>query len=163
MTRIDDIIAANERFAARFVPRPTPAPTVAVLLCMDARINPIRALGLPYGSAHIMRNAGGRVQDALRSIAVSQAIFGTRELAIIHHTECGMAMVSDHDIASRLREAGQDPGETTFLTFRGLEQSLSEDVETYRGSPLVRQDIVLRTFIYDVATGRLVETTHPQP
>lgn len=163
MTRIDDIVAANQRFAARFVPRPKPDPTVALVLCMDARINPIRALGLPYGSAHIMRNAGGRVIDALRSIAVSQVVFGTRELAIIHHTECGMATVTDDDIAQLLRQSGREPGDARFFTFQDLEQSLREDVEVYRASSLVRQNVVLRTFIYDVATGRLHETAHPEP
>lgn len=163
MTRIDDIVAANGRFAATFVPRPKPDPTVALVLCMDARIDPIRALGLPYGSAHIMRNAGGRVIDALRSIAVSQAVFGTRELAIVHHTECGMSTVSDDDIAARLQQSGQDPRGFQFFTFADLEQSLTEDVEVYRASSLVRQDIVLRTFIYDVASGRLIETAHPEP
>ncbi len=158
MTRIDDILEANSRFAATFEAGPPPDPHVALILCMDARIDPIRALGLPYGKAHIIRNAGGRVADALRSLAVSQAVLGTEEVAIIHHTQCGLMTLTDHDIARRLGEAGQGvPEGYPFLTFENLEQVAREDLATYRSSTLVRQDIPVRIFIYEVETGRLRE------
>lgn len=158
MTRIDDILAANARYAETFEPGPPPEPRVALVLCMDARIDPIRALGLPYGKAHIIRNAGGRVAEALRSLAVSQAVLGTEEVAIIHHTQCGMMTLSDPGIATLLRKTGQVvPEGYPFLTFEDLEQVAREDLATYRASTLVRQDIPVRIFIYEVETGRLRE------
>lgn len=158
MSAIDDILAANREFAKQFEPGPARSPRVAVVLCMDARIDPIRALGLPYGTANIIRTAGGRVVDALRSLAVSQAVLGSSELAIVHHTECGMAAVDDEQIRSRLTERGMvAPDGMVFHTFRDLEQSLREDLEVYRACAIVRQDIPVRTFVYDVATGALTE------
>ena len=158
MTRIDDILEANAAFAATFAPGPPPDPRVALVLCMDARIDPIRALGLPYGTAHIIRNAGGRVSDAIRSLAVSQAILGTEEVAIIHHTQCGMMTLSDRDIRERLQAVHRTvPDGYEFLTFEDLEQVAREDLATYRASPLVRQDIPVRILIFEVETGRLRE------
>jgi carbonic anhydrase len=158
MTRIDDILEANARYAGSFEPGPPPDPQVALVLCMDARIDPIRALGLPYGKAHIIRNAGGRVSDALRSLAVSQAVFGTAEVAIIHHTQCGMMTLGEGDVAERVREMGSSaPEGYRFLTFEDLEQVAREDLAAYRASSLVRQDIPVRIFIYEVETGRLRE------
>ena len=158
MSAIDDILAANREFAKQFEPGPARSPRVAVVLCMDARIDPIRALGLPSGTANIIRTAGGRVVDALRSLAVSQAVLGSSELAIVHHTECGMAAVDDEQIRERLTERGMvAPDGMVFHTFRDLEQSLREDIAVYRGSAMVRQDVPVRTFVYDVATGALTE------
>jgi RimJ/RimL family protein N-acetyltransferase/carbonic anhydrase len=163
VTRIDDILEANARYAVAFEPGEPPNPRIALVLCMDARIDPIRALGLPYGSAHIIRNAGGRVQEALRSLAISQAVIGTEEVAIIHHTECAMATLDDGDIARRLAEAGlAAPAGYAFLTFEDLEQVARDDFAAYRRSPLVRQDIPVRSFVYDVASGRLHEV-QPEP
>ncbi|MEX0783832.1 MAG: carbonic anhydrase [Dehalococcoidia bacterium] len=158
MSRIDDILEANARYAQTFEPGPPPDPHVALILCMDARIDPIRALGLPYGKAHIIRNAGGRVADALRSLAVSQVVLGTEEVAIIHHTQCGMMTLSETELGARLAAAGRIvPEGYPFLTFEDLEQVAREDLATYRASTLVRQDIVVRIFIFEVETGRLHE------
>jgi len=158
MSAIDEILEANRAFAKSFEPGPARAPRVAVVLCMDARIDPIRALGLPYGTANIIRTAGGRVVDALRSLSVSQAVLGSSEVAIVHHTECGMAAVDDAGIRARLDEKGlAAPEGFVFHTFRDLEQSLREDIAVYRGSAMVRQDVPVRTFVYDVATGALTE------
>lgn len=157
-TAIDDALAANARFASTFLPAEAGQPQIAVILCMDARIDPIRALGLRYGHAHIIRNAGGRMADALRILAISQRLVGTREVAVIHHTECAMMTFSDDDMRKRLRdEAGFIADHLAFLPFRDLEQSVRDDMEVYRSSPLVRQDVLLRGFVYDVKSGRLRE------
>lgn len=155
---IEHAIEANRRFAEAFAPTEAGQPELAVILCMDARIDPIRALGLRYGHAHIIRNAGGRMADALRSLSISQRLVGTREVAVIHHTECAMMTFSDDDMRQRLRdEAGYIADHLAFLPFRDVEQSVRDDLEVYRSSPLVRQDVVLRGFVYDVATGLLRE------
>lgn len=159
MFTIDTALEANRRFAASFSPgeRP-PRPSLALLLCMDARIEPIQALGLPYGHAHIIRNAGGRIADAIRSLAISQTLFGTEEVAIVHHTECGMLTFTDETIRKRLREErGANADAIAFLPFTDLRRSVLDDIQAYRESPLLRQDIPVRGFTYDVATGRLAE------
>ncbi|MBI5948065.1 MAG: carbonic anhydrase [Chloroflexi bacterium] len=157
---LDLALEANRRFAETFSPSEAGTPRLAVLLCMDARIDPIRALGLRYGHAHIIRNAGGRMADALRSLAISQRLVGTTEVAVIHHTECAMTTFSDADMHRRLREeAGVDAGDMAFLPFRDLDESVREDLRIYRESPLVRHDVPVRGFIYEVATGLLREVT----
>lgn len=128
------------------------------MLCMDARIDPIRALGLPPGSAHIIRNAGGRVVDAIRSLVISQTIIGTEEVAIIHHTQCGMETFTDAEIRQKLRdERNAIADDIAFLPFQDLEQAIRDDIQIYRQSPLLRQDIPVRGFIYEVDSGRLRE------
>ncbi len=159
VTAIDDALKANLKFAAGFAP-PTqpPRPKLALVLCMDARIDPIRALGLPPGAAHIIRNAGGRVADAIRSLVVSQAIIGTEEVAIVHHTQCGMQTFTDAEIRQKLRdERDAIADDIAFLAFQDLEQAVRDDVRIYRLSPLLRQDIPVRGFVYEVETGRLRE------
>ncbi len=161
---IDRALAANRAFAETFLPSPPGTPRLAVLLCMDARIDPVRALGLPYGHAHIIRNAGGRMADALRSLAISQRLLGTTEVAVIHHTECAMMTFTEADMHRRLRhEAGVDPGDMAFLPFRDLDESVRDDLRLYRASPLVRHDVPVRGFIYDIATGLLLEVDDPAP
>jgi carbonic anhydrase len=126
---------------------------------MDARIDPIRALGLPYGYAHIIRNAGGRITDALRSLAMSQGVLGTREVAVVHHTACGMLAESDQTVREVVHAGGaqQLPGDMPLLTFRDLDASVREDMEIYRASPLVRKDVPIRGFVYEVESGSLRE------
>lgn len=155
---IDAALEANRRYAESFDPSDAGQPKLAVVLCMDARIDPIRALGLRYGHAHIVRNAGGRMVDALRSLAISQRLLGTSEVAVIHHTECGMQTFTDDEMRARLRnESGIDAGDMVFHSFRDLEESVRDDLSIYRASTLVRQDIPVRGFVYDVATGSLRE------
>lgn len=161
MSIIDELIQQNEQYAASFdkggLPMP-PARQVAVVVCMDARIDPEPALGIGLGEAHVIRNAGGRVSDALRSIAISQTLLGTKELAIIHHTDCGMLTFTDEGIRQKLREErGVDASDVAFLPFDDLEQSVRDDLAAYERSPLVRHDVPVRGFIYDVNTGRLAE------
>ncbi len=159
---IESALAANRAYAETFHPSPAGNPRLAVVLCMDARIDPIRALGLKYGYAHIIRNAGGRVADALRSLSISQRLVGTTEVAIIHHTDCAMTRFTDADMRQKLRdEAGMIADHLAFLPFTDHEQSIVDDLQVYRSSPLVRQDVVVRGFIYDVDTGLLREVTEP--
>ena len=168
MSTIDEMLAANAEFAKTFVGRALPAQParrVAIVACMDARIDPFRALGIAEGDAHIIRNAGGRVVEALRSLAISQQLLGTAEVAIIHHTHCGMATFTDADIRQKLREnLGADADHIAFLPFsaREIEDSVRADLAIYRQSPIVRHDIPVRGFVYEVLTGRLCEV-NPTP
>lgn len=161
MTVIDQLLRANEAYAKSFEKGALtlpPARKVATVVCMDARIDPARALGLEEGDAHVIRNAGGRIADALRSLAISQQLLGTEEVAIIHHTDCGMLTFTDDAIRAKLRSTlSADADHIAFLPFTDLAQSVRDDVALYRKSPIVRQDIPVRGFVYDVRTGLLTE------
>lgn len=129
---------------------------------MDARIIPTRALGVEEGDAHVIRNAGGLARDALRSVVISQRLLGTREVVVIHHTDCGMLTFSNEDIRAKVREdlgapAGAAAKAIDFLPFPDLEESVRSDVTFLRDSPLVPDDIPVRGFVYDVRNGRLTE------
>ena len=156
----DECLAANERYAAGFdkgdLPLP-PARQVAVLVCMDARIDPAKVLGLDEGDAHVIRNAGGRASgDALRSLAISHELLGTREVVVVHHTDCGMLTFTNDQLRQRLQDRlGADASGIDFLPFDDLHQSVRDDVATIRTSPLVPDDVVVSGFVYDVRTGRL--------
>jgi carbonic anhydrase len=161
MSVINETLTANDHYARAFDKGTLPLPPgrkLAVLVCMDARIDPARALGLEEGDAHVIRNAGGRVVDALRSLAISQTLLGTEAVAIVHHTDCGMLTFTDETIRSTLKEArGVDADHVAFLPFRDLDESVRDDIRAYRQSSLVRQDIEVRGFVYDVRSGRLRE------
>jgi carbonic anhydrase len=157
-----ELLDANARYAAGFAKGDLPMPPgrrVAVLTCMDARLDPARALGLAEGDAHVIRNAGGRASDdALRSLAISQQLLGTREVVVIHHTDCGMQTFTNDELRARLRtELGADAAGIDFLPFGDLEGSVREDVAAIRESPLVPRDVAVTGFVYDVRTGRLHE------
>jgi carbonic anhydrase len=161
MAVIDELVQANEAYARTFdrgdLPLP-PARRVAILTCMDARIIPSNALGLEEGDAHVIRNAGGRARDALRSIIISQRLLGTRELAVIHHTDCGMLTFTNRDLREKVKEdLGQDTGEFDFLPFADLDESVRQDVEFLHATQLLNPDTLIRGFVYDVRTGRLRE------
>jgi carbonic anhydrase len=161
MTTTDEFLEANSRYAAGFTKGNLalpPARKVAVVTCMDARLDPARALGLEEGDAHVIRNAGGRVSDALRSLIISQTLLFTREVVVIHHTDCGMLMFSDESIRKQLREERKgDADHIAFLPFKDLDASVRDDLAFYRSSELLLQDISVRGFVYDVKTGRLRE------
>ncbi|HEY4670387.1 MAG TPA: carbonic anhydrase [Tepidiformaceae bacterium] len=161
MDAIDELLEQNDAYAAQFASGgrgAAPKKQLAIVCCMDSRIHLEAALGLEIGDAHMIRNAGGRVADALRSLAISQTLLGTNEVAIIHHTDCGMVMFTDESIRRKLREErGVEAEDVEFLPFTDLEQSVRDDIEVYRRSPLVRHDIPVRGFIYDVDSGRLSE------
>jgi len=160
MTVIQEFLQANDSYAADFkkghLAMP-PARHVAVLTCMDARIDPARALGLEEGDAHVIRNAGGRAADALRSLVISEQLLGTTSIVVIHHTDCGMLTFSNEDLHTKLRQELQADADTIdFLPFHDVEQSVRDDVSLLRNSPLIPRSVDITGFIYDVKTGKLL-------
>ena len=164
MSELPELLATNERYAAAFtkgdLPRP-PARRVAILTCMDCRLDPAKFLGLREGDAHVIRNAGGRAsEDAIRSLIVSYKIGGTREFVVIHNADCGMLTFTNKQLRERLRsDLGVDASGIDFLPFSDLEQSVREDVEQIRSSPLIAPGTNVTGFIYDVKTGKLREVS----
>ncbi len=162
MASIDQALEANERYARSFdkhaLPK-APARRLAVLTCMDARLDPQSFLGLELGDAHVIRNAGGRAtEDAVRSLVISQRLLGTNEVLVIHHTDCGMLTFSNQELVDRIREElGADASGWDFLPFSDLEQSVRDDVEALRRSELIPDDVRIAGAVYDVGTGRLRE------
>jgi carbonic anhydrase len=136
----------------------TPAKKLAVLACMDARVNPYELLGLTVGDAHVIRNAGGVVSDdAIRSLAISQNLLGTEEIVLIHHTNCGMLAVTDEELADRLEsEYGERP-EWDVHSFDDLEQDVRDGIERIRSNPFIPNTDSVRGFVYDVESGDLRE------
>ena len=165
MSVIDELVEANRTFARGFTKGGLPMPPrrrVAVVTCMDARILPAEVLGLEFGDAHVIRNAGGRAQEALRSLVISQQLLGTREVAVIHHTDCGMLTFTNKSLKDKVKaELHADASGIDFLPFHDLEQSVRDDVTFLLGSPLIPDDIPVRGFIYDVHSGKLSETDPP--
>jgi len=160
MSVIEEILTANEEYARTFTKGHLPLPPkrrFAVLTCMDARIDPAKILGLEEGDAHVIRNAGGRAsRDALRSLIISQQLLGTREVIVIHHTDCGMLTFTDDELRQQLRTTfGLDASEWAFMPFRDLEQSVRDDIALIRACPYIPDDIPIAGFVYDVRTGRL--------
>jgi len=160
MSVADEFLQADERYAATFhkgdLPMP-PARHLAVVACMDARLDPAKFLGLKEGDAHVIRNAGGRAADAIRSLVISQQLLGTREVAVIHHTDCGMLTFTQEQLHQKLHDDLGVHADLEFLPFTDLEQSVRDDVAIIRDSPLLLKDAPVRGFIYDVKTGRLDE------
>jgi carbonic anhydrase len=161
MSASDELLQANEEYTKTFhlgnLPMP-PARRLAVVTCMDARIVPSRQLGLEEGDAHVIRNAGGRAPEALRSLVISQRLLGTNEIAVIHHTDCGMATFTNPDLHAKVKQdLGVDSSAIDFLPFSNVEDSVREDVAFLLSSPLIPADILIRGFVYDVKSGRLSE------
>jgi carbonic anhydrase len=163
MSAIDEFLKNNEAFAEGFdkgdLPLP-PARKVAVVACMDARLNPYPILGLSIGDAHVIRNAGGVItDDEIRSLAISQHLLGTEEIMLIHHTDCGMLTFSDEEFHQMLeQEAGQRP-EWPALSFSDLEEDVRDSIQRITESPFIPRKDEVRGFIYDVKTGRLDEVS----
>lgn len=155
-----------------------PSKSIAILTCMDTRINPLKLCGLNIGDAHIIRNAGGRVtDDAIRSLIISYKLLGTKDWFIIQHTDCGLSKINDKEIANLLEidletstlengnwksnknsksEAGSNYGhKIKWYTFLNLKESILEDLEKIKNHPLIPKNINIYGFIYDVKTGRL--------
>lgn len=134
-----------------------PRRKLAVLTCMDARLQPEAFLGLASGDAHVIRNAGGRVsEDAIRSLVISQQLLGTREIVVIHHTDCGMKTFTNEVFRAQLRDDLGIETELDFLPFTDLEESVREDVAKLRESPLILPETIITGAVYDVANGNLI-------
>ena len=163
MSVIDELVQANARYAEGYDKGGLAAPParhVAVVTCMDARLLPSRLLGLEEGDAHVIRNAGGRTQDALRSLVISQRLLGTTEVMVIHHADCGMLTFGNEDLHAKVQEdLGADDGGIDYLPFSDVRQSVRDDVALLRESPLVADDVVVRGFVYDESSGRVEEVS----
>jgi carbonic anhydrase len=161
MTQTDNLLKNNEDYAASFDKGDLPLPPgrkVAVVACMDARLDPARALGLEEGDAHVIRNAGGVVSDdALRSLAISQNLLGTEEIVLMHHTDCGMLTFTDEQFADKLEDETGSRPEWKVHTFTDLEQDVRDGIERIKSSPFVPRTDNVRGFVYEVETGRLRE------
>lgn len=160
MTVVQEFLQANEAYAAHFqkgaLPLP-PARKVAVLACMDARLDPARILGLEEGDAHVIRNAGGRAADALRSLVISEQLLGTETIVIIHHTDCGMLTFTNEQIHEKIKhDLHADADHIAFLPFKDIAQSVRDDIAFLRDSPLIPEKIAIAGFIYDVTSGKLL-------
>jgi carbonic anhydrase len=163
MSATDEAIANNERYAAAFDAADLPSPPgkgLAVVACMDARLDPHRILGLERGDAHVIRNAGGVItDDEIRSLAISQRKLGTTEIVLLHHTDCGMLTFSDEEFLDELeRETGERP-EWSPEAFPDLEGSVRESIKRITDSPFVPNTDSVRGFIYEVETGKLREVS----
>lgn len=169
MSVIDEVLRANESYAGRFsagnLPMP-PARKLAVVACMDARLDVAQILGLNPGDAQVIRNAGGIVTgDALRSLIISHELLGTEEFMIINHTDCGMLTFRDQELLDRLRKqtGTSAAGPSTFHAFSNIEENVREQIQNIRSHPWIPQSIPVRGFIYDVKTGRLREVAAAEP
>jgi carbonic anhydrase len=161
MTAIGELLSNARVYADSFeegdLPMP-PAKRVAVIACMDARLNPYGLLGLGEGDAHVIRNAGGVVtEDAIRSLAISQRLLGTEEIVLIHHTDCGMLTFRDDEFRRQIQEdTGIKPG-WAAEAFDDLQADVRQSIERIKASPFIPRKDNVRGFVYDVKTGRLDE------
>jgi carbonic anhydrase len=160
MSATDDLLRNAASYAHQPDAAVRPATRVAVLACMDARVAPMKLLGLAEGDAHVIRNAGGVVtDDAIRSLAISQNLLGTEEVVIIQHTDCGLQKPSDEHLRRKLMEAvGEEPG-FPLHTFSELDHSVRESIRRIEDSPFVPNVASVRGFVYEVETGKLREVT----
>jgi carbonic anhydrase len=159
----DDLLQNNERYAASFdkgdLPLP-PAKGVAVVACMDARLNVYGMLGLQEGDAHVIRNAGGVItDDEIRSLAISQRLLGTREIILIHHTDCGMLTFSDDELKQQIQEDVGIKPHFPMESFSDLEEDVRQSIARIQASPFIPNSDSVRGFVYEVESGRLREVT----
>ena len=161
MSVTDEVLRNNEAYAQGFDKEDLPMPPsrhLAVLACMDARLDVHKILGLAEGDAHVIRNAGGVVtDDAIRSLVISQRLLGTREVILIHHTDCGMLTFKDDEVKQQIEaEVGIKP-EFALEAFSDLEQDVRQSIARIKASPFVPNKESVRGFVYEVETGRLRE------
>jgi len=178
---LSEVLSANAKYASGFAEKSKlalpPAKRLAILTCMDARLDPAKFAGLAEGDAHVIRNAGGRASDdAIRSLVISYKLLGTREFFVIHHTECGMQFFTNEVMSGLLassletaeltaqgfRDVGKGPGSREgsyieWLTFKDPKQAVLDDVARIRTHPLIPKAIPVYGYIYDVKSGKLVE------
>ena len=161
MSNTDDLIANNEGYAASFDKADLPLPPgkkVAVLACMDARLNVYGALGLQEGDAHVIRNAGGVVtDDEIRSLAISQRLLGTEEIILIHHTDCGMLTFRDDDFKDGIEQDTGIRPPWSPEAFSDLDGDVRQSIARIKASPFIPRKDSVRGFVYEVESGRLRE------
>jgi carbonic anhydrase len=154
---IEELLAANDAYASRYVSLddPRPGKRLAVVTCMDVRIDAFAVLGLQLGDAHVIRNAGGRVtDDVLRSLALSTQVMGVDTLVVMQHTKCGLAGVTDEELRER---AGAN---LDFLSIADHEVALKEDIELLAGTPFLSPLVVIAGFLFDVESGGIEQLVH---
>lgn len=136
-----------------------PKTKVAIVTCMDSRLHVAQALGLALGDAHILRNAGGRVtDDMIRSLVISQQQLRTREIVVLHYTDCGAQTFTNPEFPEQLqRDLGVDVSDKDFLHFTDIAESVREDMQLLKDSPLIPEDVIINGAVYDVDTGRMTE------
>jgi carbonic anhydrase len=159
----DDLLRNAEAYAASFdkgdLPLP-PARKVAVVACMDARLNPYGLLGLQEGDAHVIRNAGGVVtDDEIRSLSISQRLLGTEEIVLIHHTDCGMLTFTDDEFKRSVQDDVGIKPEWAAEAFDDLDEDVRQSIARIKASPFIPRKDSVRGFVYEVETGRLREVT----
>ena len=163
MSHADELLANNEAYAAGFdkgdLPLP-PARKVAVVACMDARLNPYGLLGLSEGDAHVIRNAGGVItDDEIRSLSISQHELGTEEIILIHHTDCSLLTFTDDGFKQSVHDdVGVKPA-WAAETFDDLDEDVRQSIARIKASPFIPEKDNVRGFVYEVETGRLREVT----
>ena len=163
MSQTDELLKNNEAYAASFdkgdLPLP-PAKKVAVVACMDARLDPAGALGLHEGDAHVIRNAGGVItDDEIRSLAISQRLLGTEEIILMHHTDCGMLTFTDDEFKQKLEDETGETPEWSANAFPDLEGDVRDSIARIKESPFIPNKDSVRGFVYEVETGKLREVT----
>jgi carbonic anhydrase len=161
---IDELVLNNHAFARRRDRRHldvSPSRRLAVVTCMDSRLDVFAALGLELGEAHVIRNAGGVItDDVIRSLALSQLRLGTREVLVIHHTDCGLEKVTDDSFRAELQQLSGMAPSFAIESFTHREENLRQSIRRVRSSPFIPHGDGVRGFVYDVDTGQLVEV-HP--
>ncbi len=163
MSQTDELVRNAEAYEASFdkadLPLP-PARKLAVVACMDARLNPYGLLGLAEGDAHIIRNAGGVVtDDEIRSLAISQRLLGTEEIVLIHHTDCGMLTFTDDEFKRSVQDDVGIKPEWAAESFSDLDEDVRQSIARIKASPFIPRTDAVRGFVYDVHTGGLREVT----
>ena len=161
MATIDDLLESNAAYAASFDAGDAPVPPalgLAVIACMDARLDTHALLGIGVGDAHVIRNAGGVVtDDAIRSLTISQRLLGTTSIMLIHHTDCGMLTFRDDDVKDAIEaETGIRPS-FAMEAFPDLDGDVRQSIARIKASPFVPNKDDIRGFVYDCATGKLSE------
>ena len=162
MSKTDEFLENNQRYAESFsgpLPMP-PSGGVAIVACMDARLNIYGTLGLADGEAHVIRNAGGVItDDEIRSLSISQRLLGTTEIILIHHTDCGMLTFTDDAFKSAIeKETGIKPP-WAAEAFDNLDDDVRQSIRRIKASPFIPHTDAVRGFVFDVATGQLREVT----
>ncbi len=160
MSVTDELLENNERYAETFTgPLPVPPSRgLAVIACMDARLNVYAILGLAEGEAHVIRNAGGVVtDDEIRSLAISQRLLGTREILLIHHTDCGMLTFTDDEFKASIQEDTGIKPPWAAEAFTDLDEDVRQSIARIKASPFIPYTDAVRGFVFDVATGKLNE------